>query len=59
MNETQLPEALSATNKASFAFTTIKDRLPVTITKAIDFIHRFRIELLERYTQVFRMKIGS
>ena len=46
MNETQLPEALSATNKASFAFTTIKDRLPVTITKAIDFIHRFNIPYL-------------
>lgn len=52
MVNSELPEPLSATNKASFAYKTIKDRLPVTITKVIDYIHRFRGELIERFGQV-------
>jgi hypothetical protein len=52
MVNSQLPEPLSASNKNSFAYKTIKDRLPVTITKVIDFIHRYRNELTERYSQV-------
>ena len=39
------PAPLSAQDKASFAYKTIKDRLPVIIVKTIDFLHRQRKEL--------------
>ncbi|CAF0883846.1 unnamed protein product [Brachionus calyciflorus] len=45
-----LPQALTAAKKGTFAYTTVKDRLPVTITKAIDYLSRFRNELIQRYT---------
>lgn len=35
----------------SFAYKTIKDRLPVIVTKTIDYISRHRSELLTKYTQ--------
>lgn len=37
-----VPEPLSALDKSSFAYKTIKDRLPVIIVKTIDFLHRQR-----------------
>lgn len=40
-----VPPPLSAQDKSSFAYKTIKDRLPVIIVKTIDFIHRQRKEL--------------
>jgi len=33
----------------SFAYKTIKDRLPVTVTKTIDYLSRFRNELIKKY----------
>ncbi|RNA39509.1 hypothetical protein BpHYR1_050362 [Brachionus plicatilis] len=47
----QIPPALSASKKNTFAYVTIKDRLPVTITKAIDYLSRFRNELAQRYSE--------
>ena len=41
----QVPDSLSARDKSSFAYKTIKDRLPVIIVKVIDFLHRQRKEL--------------
>jgi len=41
----KVPPPLSAQDKASFAYKTIKDRLPVIIVKTIDFLHRQRREL--------------
>ncbi len=38
--------------KSTFAYTTIKDRLPVTIAKGIDFIHRSKNDLVKRYPDV-------
>lgn len=46
----QVPEKLTAQVKGSFAYATIKDRLPVTVTKTIDYIARNHKELMERYT---------
>lgn len=39
------PPHLSAQDKSSFAYKTIKDRLPVILVKTIDFFHRQRKEL--------------
>lgn len=44
-----IPNALSATETGSFAYHTIKNRLPVTITKAIDLLTRSRTELIQKY----------
>ena len=35
---------------SSFAYKTVKDRLPVTITRAIDYISRFRSNLADQYS---------
>lgn len=40
-----IPPPLSAQDRSSFAYKTIKDRLPVIIVKTIDFFHRQRKEL--------------
>lgn len=40
-----IPDPLSALDKSSFAYKTIKDRLPVIIVKTIDFLHRHRQDL--------------
>lgn len=47
MNPTgiNIPPQLSAQDKSSFAYKTIKDRLPVIIVKTIDFFHRRRKDL--------------
>ncbi|XP_074645740.1 damage-control phosphatase ARMT1-like [Tubulanus polymorphus] len=42
-------ESLSAKFSDSFAYATIKDRLPVILTKIIDSIHRTRNEIGEKY----------
>ena len=36
------PPALSASNRASFAYPTLKDRVPIIICKVIDLLHRNR-----------------
>lgn len=41
----KLPPQLSAKDPASFAYTTIKDRLPVIVVKTIDFFYRQKKEL--------------
>lgn len=41
----KIPPPLTAQDKSSFAYKTIKDRLPVIIVKTIDFFHRQRKEL--------------
>lgn len=41
----EVPPPLSAKDKSSFAYKTIKDRLPVIVVKTIDFFHRQRKEL--------------
>lgn len=41
----QIPPPLSAQDKSTFAYKTIKDRLPVIIVKTIDFFHRQRKDL--------------
>lgn len=41
----KIPPCLSAQDKASFAYKTIKDRLPVILVKTIDFLHRQRKDL--------------
>lgn len=40
-----IPPPLSAQDRSSFAYKTIKDRLPVIVVKTIDFFHRQRKEL--------------
>lgn len=40
-----IPPPLSAQDRSSFAYKTIKDRLPVILVKVIDFLHRQRKEL--------------
>jgi uncharacterized protein with ATP-grasp and redox domains len=42
---TKVPPPLSAKDPASFAYTTIKDRLPVIVVKTIDFFYRQKREL--------------
>lgn len=37
-----IPEPLSASNREGFAFLTLRDRLPVIITKVIDYLYRER-----------------
>ncbi|CAG0920301.1 unnamed protein product [Notodromas monacha] len=44
-----LPEPLSARHKDSFAYTTMKDRQPVILTKVIDYLFRERKEIAEVY----------
>lgn len=45
MSQRVIPPALTAQDKSSFAYKTMKDRLPVIIVKTIDFFHRQRKEL--------------
>lgn len=44
-SQLKIPPPLSAQNKSSFAYKTIKDRLPFILVKTIDFLHRQRKEL--------------
>lgn len=44
-SQLKIPPPLSAQNKSSFAYKTIKDRLPCILVKTIDFLHRQRKEL--------------
>lgn len=37
-----IPEPLSASNREGFAFITLRDRLPIIITKVIDYLYRQR-----------------
>lgn len=45
INTSKTPPPLSAQDRSSFAYKTIKDRLPVIIVKTIDFLHRHRKDL--------------
>lgn len=45
MASAKIPPPLSAQDRSSFAYKTIKDRLPVIIVKTIDFLHRHRKDL--------------
>jgi damage-control phosphatase, subfamily III len=42
---------LSATYKGTFAYYTVKDRLPVTLTKAIDFMSRFHKQIVAEFRE--------
>ena len=44
-NGHKIPEALTPANKDSFAYPTIKDRVPIIICKVIDLLHRQRLQL--------------
>ena len=44
-DDKKIPEALSASKRESFAFPTIKDRVPIIICKVIDLLHRQRLQL--------------
>ncbi|KAG0712003.1 Protein-glutamate O-methyltransferase [Chionoecetes opilio] len=44
-----LPPPLSGNNVGSFAYLTVKDRLPVILTRVIDYLHRERTSLGSRY----------
>lgn len=43
------PPPLSSSNVGSFAYLTVKDRLPVILTRVIDYLHRERTTLALRY----------
>ncbi|XP_018585736.1 damage-control phosphatase ARMT1 [Scleropages formosus] len=45
----EAPRALSAKYVGSFAYLTVKDRLPTILTKVIDTIHRNRNQFFEEY----------
>lgn len=45
MAQKTIPPPLTAQDRSSFAYKTIKDRLPVIVVKTIDFFHRQRKEL--------------
>ncbi|XP_005065944.2 damage-control phosphatase ARMT1 isoform X1 [Mesocricetus auratus] len=45
------PAFLSAQDEGSFAYLTVKDRLPQILTKAIDTLHRHRSEFFEKHGQ--------
>ena len=42
---TGVPAALTAGDRDSFAYPTIKDRVPIIICKVIDLLHRQRLQL--------------
>nr|KAF6461426.1 Protein-glutamate O-methyltransferase [Molossus molossus] len=44
-----LPPSLSGQDVGSFAYLTIKDRLPQILTKAIDTLHRHKSEFFEKH----------
>ncbi|XP_064623199.1 damage-control phosphatase ARMT1-like [Lineus longissimus] len=46
-----LPESLSAKFISSFAYKTIKDRLPIILTKVIDMVYRMKIQIAESHGQ--------
>ena len=41
----ELPKALSASDRESFAYPTLKDRVPIILCKVIDLLHRQRLPL--------------
>ncbi len=45
MNGNPLPKPLSAKDEKSFAYPTMKDRVPVIICKVVDLLYRSRNEL--------------
>ncbi|XP_065563523.1 damage-control phosphatase ARMT1-like isoform X1 [Artemia franciscana] len=47
--ETAIPCALSASYKGSFAYKTVKDRMPIILTKLIDYLYRKREVLASRF----------
>ncbi|XP_048210254.1 damage-control phosphatase ARMT1 [Perognathus longimembris pacificus] len=48
----ELPDFLSARDVGSFAYLTIKDRIPQILTKAIDTLHRHKNEFFEEHGEV-------
>ncbi|XP_038071821.1 damage-control phosphatase ARMT1-like [Patiria miniata] len=48
MNST-LPQRLSAKFKGSFAYYTIRDRLPVILTRVVDTVYTYRIKATQQY----------
>lgn len=49
MMDVSPPPALSPSNIGSFAYLTVKDRLPVILTRVIDYLYRERISLGSKY----------
>uniref|UniRef100_A0A8D0ECG5 Sugar phosphate phosphatase n=1 Tax=Salvator merianae TaxID=96440 RepID=A0A8D0ECG5_SALMN len=47
--KTALPASLAGKYKGSFAYNTIKDRLPLILTKVIDTLHRHKNEFFEEH----------
>lgn len=52
MNAVAVPCSLSGKFKGSFAYVTIKDRLPQILTKVIDTVHRHKNTFFEKYGEV-------
>uniref|UniRef100_A0A8C0H3V9 Uncharacterized protein n=1 Tax=Chelonoidis abingdonii TaxID=106734 RepID=A0A8C0H3V9_CHEAB len=47
-----VPVSLAGSFQGSFAYFTIKDRLPQILTKVIDTLHRHKNEFFEEYGEV-------
>ncbi|GAB6020642.1 hypothetical protein CHUAL_003313 [Chamberlinius hualienensis] len=50
-NNVQIPNPLSARYHGTFAYVTVKDRLPVILTKVVDGLVRNKTALMEKYGQ--------
>ena len=55
--EAGTPAALSAKNTDSFAYPTMKDRVPIILCKVIDLLHRERLPLGIKDTKALKAVI--